>query len=149
VSQQSAEIAGPARSAFTQDRTQLRRDADDGSSGDGVSGVRELWEERAPTSPRFPDADRGERGRTLIADELYAWLACASLDGERRRAEGSAGLAAVRARDAAPEPTGDDSFGVGSSARFDPHGSERATPAPPRFDGRPRPLRSREPRVAP
>jgi CRP-like cAMP-binding protein len=114
VSQQSAEIAARARAAFTQGQTQLRRDADDGLGAATVSrGVRELVEESSAYVSRFPDADQANEAGRWIADELYAWLARASL-GRRAlgRAEGSVGLAAVRTAMLASEPTGDDSFGV-------------------------------------
>jgi hypothetical protein len=92
----------------------LRRDADDGLGATTVCrGVRELVEESSAYVSRFPDADQAIEAGRWIADELYAWLARASL-GRRAlgRAEGAAGLAAVRAAMLASEPTGDDRFGV-------------------------------------
>jgi CRP/FNR family transcriptional regulator, cyclic AMP receptor protein len=114
VSQQSAEIAMRARSSFTQAQTQLRRDAEDGLGAATVSrAVRDLVEESSAYVSRFADPDQAAEAGRWIADELYAWLARASL-GRRAlgRAEGSAGLAQVRAAMLAPEPSGDDSFGV-------------------------------------
>ena len=114
VSQQSAEIAGRARAAFTHGQTQLRQSADDGLGAATVArAVRDLVEESSAYVSRFADADQASEAGRWIADELYAWLARASL-GRRAlgRAAGSAGLAQVRAAMLAPEPTGDDTFGV-------------------------------------
>jgi hypothetical protein len=113
VSQQSAEIAARARSAFTQGRRSCGATPTTGSGDDGGSRRARARGGIERLRLAVPRCRSGERGRAV--DRRRALRVARPREPRTESARPSRrehGLAAVRAAMLASEPTGDDSFGV-------------------------------------